>query len=136
VKRLEIDEVWRAFLRATKNSKVGLRLEMMKPMNYGYLHTGPENRSRRLAFLAAFIDDETERVQPQRGEDSKFAGPCAAFTFPKITVRDFAACQIAFILGLPDLPNNLWTPAQWSELRKKAQSRLRSETLPNLEEGN
>jgi hypothetical protein len=134
VKRLEIDEIWRVFLRAAKRSRDGLRLEMMKPMNYGSPYTGPENRSRRLAFLAAFLDDETERVQPQDTEHSKFAGPCAAFTFPKIAVRDFAALQIAFILGLPDRPTELWTPSQWSELRTKVRSKLADETLPNLDQ--
>ena len=134
VKRLEIDEVWREFLRAAKRSQVGLRLEMMTSMSYGYPYTGPENRSRRLAFLAAFLDDETERVQPQRSEQSKFAGPCAAFTIPKTAVRDFAALQIAFILGLPDRPNELWTTDQWSELRRKVRLRLANETLPNLDQ--
>ncbi|PYJ61339.1 MAG: hypothetical protein DME24_06615 [Verrucomicrobia bacterium] len=133
VKRLEIDDVWREFLRAAKRSQVGLRLEMMTSMSYGYPYTGPGNRSRRLAFLATFLDDVTLRKMPHDCEQSKFKGPCAAFTFPRITVRDFVVLQIASILGLPDRPNELWTPSQWTELLRKVRSRLADETLPNLE---
>src|SRR5207247_3388060 len=88
VKRLEIDDVWREFLRAAKRSQVGLRLEMMTSMSYGYPYTGPGNRSRRLAFLATFLDDVTLRKMPHDCEQSKFKGPCAAFTFPRLMVRD------------------------------------------------
>ena len=37
VVQIDDDEVWRAFLRVAKCSSVGLRMEMMEPLNYSYL---------------------------------------------------------------------------------------------------
>jgi len=119
---------WREYLRAAKRASVGLRMEIMNPMDYTYI--GQTNRSLRLAFLAAFLQDES--VRDASGGPEKFQGPCAAFTFPKIAVRDLAASLIAVILGFPDNPTELWSDDQWAELRSKVQFRLADEKLPEL----
>jgi len=134
VMQTEDDEVWRAFLIAAKRSSVGLRLEMMNPMDYGYIRD--KNRERRLAFLAAFLDDATiRRLPPGRDFRSggKFDGPCAASAFPEIEVRNFAAMGIACILDICDSPDRSWTSAQWASLREKVRAKLAHEKLPNLE---
>ena len=59
----------------------------------------PRNRLRRLRFLVQFLNDETMR---ERSSNPRlFDGPSAAFDFPSISVRDFAALRLAEALGLP-----------------------------------
>lgn len=119
---IDDDEVWQEFFRATRRAKVGLRLEWMNPFSYSYLQD--RLQARRLAFLAAFLDDTTLRDDQVNAK--KFDGPCAAFTFPKITVRDFSAMQIASILDISplDSPDSTWTAKRWEELRSKVKARL------------
>lgn len=134
VMQIEDDEVWRVFLAAAKRSSVGLRLEMMNPMDYGYIRD--KNRDRRLAFLAAFLDDATVRRLPAHqgfGLEGKFDGPCAAFTFPEIEVRNSAAMELACILDMCDSADSSWTSAQWAGLRAKVRAKLARMKLPNLE---
>ena len=127
--QVETDDIWREYLRAAKRSSVGLRMEMMEPMDYTCC-IGGKNRERRLAFLAAFLSDKAVRKIPNN--EAKFDGPCAAFTIPKISVRNFAAQKIASIMGLAESPDEFWTRGQWDGLRKKVQERLSAEKLPNL----
>jgi hypothetical protein len=133
---VEDDEVWRAFLASARRSSVGLRLEFMNPMDYAYIRD--KNRERRLAFLAAFLDDATVRRMGPRygfGVHGPYDGPCAAFTFPEIEVRNFAAMELACILDICDAhtPDESWTSAQWSSFRTKVRAKLVGEKLPNLE---
>jgi hypothetical protein len=94
---------------------------------FDYLYVGDRLKFRRLAFLAAFLDDET--LRDDRKNAKKYEGPCAAFTFPKITVRDFATMQIAGILKIDplDSPDATWTKEQWAGLRLKVNDRLKTE---------
>src|SRR5258708_7942798 len=110
VMEIEDDEVWREWSRVARRSNVGLRLEMLEPLDYAYI--GEKNRTRRLAILAAFLDDLSQRNMST--EPEKYEGPCAAFTFPEIEVRNFAAMQIASILETEDEPDKFWTAAQWA----------------------
>ena len=103
---------------------------MMNPMNYSYI--GEKNRERRLAFLAAFLDDAT--IRDSSVGSSKYAGPCAAFTFRKIQVRDFAAMKIASILRIQKRPTEFWSADQWTQLRNSVQAALKKEVLPKLTE--
>jgi hypothetical protein len=125
---LEQDAIWREYLKVARRAAVGLRMEMMNPMDYSYI--GAKNRNRRLAFLAAFLDDST--VRDSSVNAGKYEGPCAAFTFDKIEVRDFAAMKIASILQLKERPTEFWTSAQWAELRRKVRAELEREQLPAL----
>jgi hypothetical protein len=129
VMQLEDDGIWREYLRAAKRCRVGLRLEILTPMDYAYI--GKKNRQHRLAFLAAFLDDK--EVRKKSGKGDKFDGPCAAFTIPKITVRDFAAMTIAAILDFEEEPDEFWTAGQWRKLRAKVRKKLATERLPKLE---
>jgi hypothetical protein len=132
VVQIEEDDLWREYLRTARRSSVGLRMEMMNPMCYTYI--GSRNHERRLAFLAALLDDPALRdnsISPK-----KFDGPCAAFTIPKITVRDFAAEKIASMVGLTEHPDEFWTPAQWEELHKKVRAKIDDLKLPDLEPRN
>lgn len=130
VMQLEIDEVWKEYLQAVRKASVGLRMEMMNAMNYGYIEQ--KNRSRRLALLAEFLDDA--EVRDRNASATKYQGPCAGFTFPRIEVRNFVAEKLASLLRLPSAANEFWTDEQWADLRTKVRERLKEETLPHLKD--
>jgi hypothetical protein len=126
VMELADDEVWREFQRAAQRSSVGLRLEMISS---GCSCGTPErNCGRALAFLASFLDDATVRTTVP----GKFDGPCAAFNFKKIEVRDVAAMELASLFEIKEKPNESWTVDEWQAFRRKVRERLAAEKLPDL----
>jgi hypothetical protein len=135
--RIEADNVWSEYLRAAKRSSVGLRMEMMSRMDY-CMREG--NRQRRLAFLAAFLDDDAVRRMPDdvgkltsmTDDVGKFTGPCAGFAIPHLAVRDFAAVKLASLLDMEERADEFWTDAQWDALRQRVRERLAEERLPEL----
>jgi hypothetical protein len=126
VVQIEDDKVWQAYLQVAKRSSIGLRMEMMGPMNYGYI--GKKNLGRRLAFLSAFLDDD--EVRKMSGERGQFQGPCAGFEIPRLVVRDFAAMKLASLLNMKESPDEFWMDAQWKELRGKVRKQLAEQKLP------
>lgn len=124
---LDDDAVWQTFFRKAQQAAVGLRLEWMNPFDYAFL--GDRLKSRRLAFLAGFLDDPT--LRDDSVNTKKYDGPCAAFTFRKITVRNFAAMQMASLLDIDRLnsPDATWTNAQWKSLHAKVQQRMKQEGI-------
>jgi hypothetical protein len=133
VMELDDPDVWRLLLRAAKRSVAALRMEMIEPMNYAYI--GDKNRGYRLAIIAAFLDDPTIRTIPHGnlGARGKYDGPCAAFTFPTIEVRNFAAMQAACLLRLKHSPSPNWSAGQWRSFREKVRAKLAYEELPSIE---
>jgi hypothetical protein len=132
---LECDDVhpWQELLRLARRSTVTRRLEILGPMDYGDARR--TNRERRLAFLAAFLDDaELRRLPPGNNlEYEAFEGHMPAGRFRAIAVRDFAAMEAACILRLRDSPEPNWAASQWAALRSKVKAQLSQEKLPNLE---
>ncbi len=129
VMHLDDVEVWNTYLRKTKQASTGLRMEIMNPFNYSYI--GNANVEFRLAFLAEFLDDETIRKKSTTPE--KFSGPCAAFTFDEISVRNFVTMKLSsMILEKGVRPDPTWTTKQWLELRQKVRSKLLEYDLPDL----
>lgn len=123
VMETEDPRAWDALLRTARRADVGLRMQLMAPMNYDYI--GEKQRAQRIRFLSAMLRDPSVRAIPE--DRGKFEGPCAAMTLPVITVRDFAAMQLASVLGLlpPDgYPDELWTAAQWTALRVRVAAAL------------
>ena len=115
VMELHDDETWKEYLAIAKRAAVGLKLEMLKSMNYSYI--GDTNRGRRLVFLAAFLEDAT--VRDMAADSFKYDGPCAAYTIETIEVRDFAAMQIASLFDFDDRPTEFWTKDQWAQFCAK-----------------
>lgn len=123
-------EIWKQYLQVARRSSIGLRMEMMNSMNYIYI--GGKNKNLRVAFLAAFLEDREIRdktVKPKRYE-----GPCAAFTFDQIEVRNFVAMQLSSLLKLePDSePNEFWGAKKWATYRKNVNEALAKMELPDL----
>lgn len=128
VVQTEDDKVWGAFLRLARECSVGLRMEMMNPLNYSYI--GSKNLDRRLAFLSAFLDDQAVRTIPTN--EGQFGGPCAGFTIPRLSVQNFAAIKLASLLGMEDSPDEFWTDSQWSDLRHSVKEQLAEMKLPEF----
>ena len=120
VKQSQSAEVWKAFAAAVSRAQVSLRLELMNPLSYSMEGDGPI--THRLQLLGQFLDDATERII--KSGDKMYDGPCSAFTFPHITVRDFAAMQIASLLNLDDEPEAEWSPKRWNTFREKVRVAL------------
>jgi hypothetical protein len=113
-------EVWAAFLAAAKRADVGLRMELMNPLNYS--HVGDRVLKQRIQFLAAFLDDETER--DAASDPAKFTGPFAGFVFPKLRVCDLTAEKAGSLLGLDQQPRPSWTKQDWENYRARVRKEL------------
>lgn len=129
VVQLDDLDVWRAYLKAAKRSSVGLRMEMLNPLNYTYIRE--KNLELRLAFLAAFLDDE--EVRDVSKDAGKFDGPHAGFTIARLAVRDLAAQKLASLLNLNESPDEFWLPEHWQALRDKVRAKLTERKLPKLD---
>ncbi len=70
-----------------------------------------KNRLLRLAFLAAFLDDD--EVRDVSKDPEKYDGPHAGFPIDRLAVRDLAAGKLASLLSFDDSPDEFWTPEQW-----------------------
>lgn len=121
------DEIWQTFFDKSHKAAVEQRLEWMNPFSDTYI--GNRLKSRRLAFLAGFLEDTA--LRDESVEASEFTAPCEASSFPKITVRDFAAMQIASILEIErhDRPDATWSADRWRRLREKVTVRLADEGI-------
>jgi hypothetical protein len=129
VMHLDDASVWRSYLKTAKGSDVGLKMEMMEPMNYAYI--GDKDLEYRLAFLSEFLNDET--VRDKTVDQQKFTGPCAAFTFAKISVRNYVTMKLSsLILDTAARPDDSWTQKQWDDLRNQVQSKLADRKLPDI----
>jgi hypothetical protein len=128
VMQLDDTTVWKAFLAKAKTCSIGLRMELMNPMNYSYI--GKKNESLRLAFLAAFMNDS--EVRKIKGSDPRWEGPHAGFTYDRLSVQNFVSEIIASILKVPGEPADHWKEKQWKPFRQEVQKAISKLTLPDL----
>lgn len=131
-------EIWSALLKAAQRARVGLRLQLMGNLVDSFCcrrHKQSKDRipllMEHIHFLKSFLQDsEVRKVDEKRSgsadESSKgkkpsfdpYDGPSAAFRFPVIEVRNFAAMEIGILLdfkGSDPQPN--WTSDQWEKYR-------------------
>ena len=112
----EADEVWDVYEKVVKRSAIGLRMEMMNRMNYSYV--GKQQLMQRVKLLSQFLQDN--ELRDMQKSLQKYSGPCAAFTIPKIEVRNFVAGKIDSLLSKKTArPDEYWTEQQWTTLREK-----------------
>ena len=132
VEELDDGGIWREYLRRTKESSVGLRLEILQFMGpwSDAQKDARKHPPRRRAFLAAFLDDAT--IRDIAAAPGKFTGCHAGCMIPRLAVRDFAASLLASMWGMNECPDEYWTAAQWEELRRKVRERVAKEALPEL----
>ena len=55
----------------------------------------------------------------------KFGGPNAGSEFPRIEIRDYAASQLSYLLGLGIWAKKEWTPGTWEDLRARVKDALK-----------
>jgi hypothetical protein len=112
-------EEWRALAKAARRADVGIRME--------YLHRVSRLKkdvqdNEALAFLACFLDDAT--VRDLHADRYRYRGTPAAFTIPRLEVRNLAAMRIADVLDLPLEVDASWTPEQWADFRAQVRKAL------------
>jgi hypothetical protein len=112
-------QVWPALEKAAKRAAVGLRMELLNHMAYP---PDAPHRSERLRLLSAFLDDEAAR---DRESSKKYEGPCAGFTYRRLSVRDFVAMELADALGIEVELNPERTPEEWAEIRGKVREAVK-----------
>lgn len=122
-------EVWREFALAARRAEIGLRMEYFGPFTYTYLEG--KQRTERIACLAAFLDD----AEVYDVEASGQSGPHAAFAYKRIAVRDFAAAQLASLLGLPARGGADWSEELWARLRSDVREALAKAGIEPLQLG-
>jgi hypothetical protein len=122
----ELDDlcVWRAYLRATRRCDAELRARVVTELRYH----GDVSKSH-LAFLAALLDDETERDITLKEGEWRFPNE----VFPVISVGNLSAKVLAELLEMKPKPDLSWTAEQWTALRDQVRERLKQEVLPELE---
>jgi len=126
---METDDsrAWDALKRAATRADIGLRMEMLNPMDYTYI--GNKQRRHRVEFLAGFLDDA--EIRDKASDPKRFDGPFAGFTFPRLSVRDFAAMEINALLDASEQPQPRpdWTSDQWLIFRARAKAAVTRELL-------
>ena len=106
---------WQALERAARRVDVGLRMQVLGNINY--LQSTATQRPLRLAFLAAFLDDDS--LRDIATNPKMFNGIYAGYPFPRLEVRNFAAMQILSLVGTRADFNVEWTAAKWATFRER-----------------
>lgn len=118
------DEIWTALRTATARADVGVRMEIIKALGEK-LDLSPADRARLIELLAAFLDDETLRSTADNPAKYEY---CAAHEWPRLEVRNWAAYQLARLLGLDVLEFHAassLSDEDWARLRREVAERLR-----------
>jgi hypothetical protein len=131
VTRTDDARVWAAVLDAARRVDMGQRLEMIE----GIGTSADKGDAKAIRFLVAFLDDgETRHLrdrQPQADADRTpldlFKGPSAGFTFGTLSVGDFAALQVARLLGIETHADAAWGPEDWSKLQTGVRTALQEQ---------
>lgn len=111
--------IWEALDLASKRVELGVCMEFLgrlgDPQSTG-------NRKQRLDFLAGFLHDSRVR---DRNRSFQYEGACAGSEYEKIEVRNFAALQIAGLLGINVPLDPQRSPEDWSRLRARVREDLK-----------
>jgi len=105
---------WDALLKTARRVDVGQRMEILNAFSRCQ---GGTKDPFSIRFLLALLDDKGIR---DNDSSKLFDGPGAAFSQKRIAVRDYAAQQLAWVLGTRDDWNPARTEADWRKLRERA----------------
>jgi hypothetical protein len=112
------EKVWKVLADTARRVDVGQRMQLLSGLGCAQ---DLKNNLVLLRYLKPLLDDREVRDQKS---SERFNGPGAAFLFPRIAVRDFAAQQFAYVLDLPGGPDPTWKAADWAKLRRSVRARL------------
>jgi hypothetical protein len=110
---------WRALEKATRRVDVGLRLEFLDSMFYGY----GRHQKPCVVFLTAFLDDAT--LRDLKSDPARFEGFPPGEKFPRLEVRNFAAMKLAELLKIEREPLPSWDAEQWAQFRDEVREALK-----------
>jgi HEAT repeat protein len=102
------ERIWNHFTRHVKRADVVLRIEYVDSV-LGY-EINERSLDRRIEFAVALLDDKEVRTV---GRNARVENP----TFRRIEVRNIAAWNLAYLIGMEVEPEEDWTAEQWSALR-------------------
>jgi len=125
VLRVNDPKVLESLKQKAKSVDVGTRLEILKVISRRGNKQFPVKS--RISFLKEFLNDTTIRIiLPDIFKfKSKFRGPCAGRSFPRLEVRNFATTQLADLLNMESKPEPSWTPEQWKQFRAEVNKKLK-----------
>jgi hypothetical protein len=115
----EDPRAWGLLEKVARRSSPGLRLELLNNVGRVTERTPPV-RSRLLALYASFLDDAAER--DRKADLKRYDGPCAGFTYERLSVRDFAAMEMASLLKVEVKLNPDRSAKEWAALRAKVRA--------------
>ena len=121
---------WQALRGAAERVDAQARIEILDRVGTAKGKSTALQETRRLEFLASFLKDETVRTLTGKvtgSEDDDFF--LASSDFLRLEVRDFAALQLAAILGIKDSPNKDSTTQDRARFRTKIHERLSREKI-------
>jgi hypothetical protein len=120
----EDPRAWGLLEKVARRSSLGLRLELLN--NVGRVtEPTPALRARLLALYASFLDDAAER--DRKADPKRYDGPCAGFHYERLSVRDFAAMEMAWLLKIEVKLNPDRSAREWAALRAKVREAWKRE---------
>lgn len=112
--------LWDALARAMTRQDVDARMKVLQCTGYGFKTA--ENANERLAFLARFLTDDTERWRANREY-------LPAQEWSMIRVGQFAAMQIGWMLKLKTEPDTAWSTDRWNEFKAEVRKALEADGI-------
>jgi hypothetical protein len=106
------ERAWNALLQTARRVDVGQRMEILRAFTRC---AGGKKDPFAVRFLLALIDDKEIR---DADSSKRFGGPSAAFGQKRIAVRDYAAEQLAWVLGIVR-DRGPRSDAEWREFRER-----------------
>ena len=121
--------LWTAIEKVAKRSAVGLRMELLN--RFGDPDDA-NHRLERLRLVAAFLEDATIR---DRSTSDKYVASDeprenVGLNYNKLAVRDFAALELADLLGIDVELKPERTPDEWAKLHRLVREAVDRELSP------
>jgi len=115
--------VWSAIEKVAKRSVVGLRMELLHQFGFPKEES---HRRERLRLLAAFLDDTTIRDTSSSNKFFTYGRRLKniGLQYEKLSVRDFAALELAGLLGIDVELKPERTADEWVQIRTQVRETL------------
>ena len=110
-------KIWVALEAAAKRATPGFRMTLLNNLGYP---TEVRRRGERLRLLVAFLDDDAFRGN--ESVDRRFGAPAAGFPYAAISVRNFAALELAGMLKIEVPFDDKRAEADWAKIRDQVRT--------------
>jgi hypothetical protein len=116
--------LWNQLEQTARRSRIGLRMELLHSAGQKIENKQSPQRTPYLTLLAAFLDDKDSRSGKT---DKRYAGPGAGFQYETLSVRDWAAMEMAYYLNIKVPLNPERTAKEWGQLRERVRKAWKRE---------